>query len=290
MHGMSKRTGVTEIGHVTITVLVENTTERRGLLAEHGLAVLVEARGRRILFDTGAGRALLPNAEALGVNLDSVSAVVLSHGHYDHTGGLKAFLEAHGPVDVYAHPDVFRERYSVKAGEEMRSVGILWKRRQLERWGARFNLKRTTVMLGPGLFLTGAIPRLTEYEKNSEEFKTRSGSSWEEDIIPDDQALVIHSSRGLIVLLGCAHAGLINTLRHVRLITGVTKIHAVFGGTHLKGANIERVNRTIEALDELGVDLIAAGHCTGFEACAALYRELGKRFHCMPVGTVFTVN
>jgi len=281
---------VTEIGSVTITVLVENTTERRGLLAEHGFAVLVEARGRKILFDTGAGRALLPNAEALGVDLASVSAVVLSHGHYDHTGGLKAFLEAHGPVDVYAHPDVFRERYSVKAAEEPKSTGIPWKRRELESWGARFNLERTMVMLGPGMFLTGAIPRLTEYEKTPEEFKTRSGSSLERDIVPDDQALVIHTARGLVVLLGCAHAGLINTLRHVRLVTGMTKIHAVFGGTHLRGASTERINRTIEALGEFGVDLIGVGHCTGFEACAALYREFGKRFHCMPVGTVFSLE
>ena len=157
-------------------------------------------------------------------------------------------------------------------------------------WGARFNLNRTAVMLEPGLFLTGAIPRLTEYEKNSDEFVTPSGSAWEEDNIPDDQALVIYSSRGLIVLLGCAHSGLINTLRHVRLITGVTKIHAVFGGMHLKGADIERVNRTIKALDEFEVDLIAAGHCTGFEACAALYHKLGRQFHCIPVGTVLTVN
>lgn len=281
---------MTEIGPVTITVLVENTTERRGLLAEHGLAVLVEARGRKILFDTGAGWALIPNAEALGVDLGSVSAVVLSHGHYDHTGGLKAFLEAHGPVDVYAHPDVFRERFNVKAREEPQSTGILWKRRQLESLGASFNLERTLVMLGPGLLLTGAIPRLTEYEKTPEEFKTRSGSSWERDIIPDDQALVIHSSRGLVVLLGCAHAGVVNTLRHVRLVTGMTKIHAVLGGTHLRGASIERINRTIEALGEFGVDLIGVGHCTGFEASASLYREFGKRFHCMPVGTVFSLE
>ncbi|MDN5347225.1 MAG: 7,8-dihydropterin-6-yl-methyl-4-(beta-D-ribofuranosyl)aminobenzene 5-phosphate synthase [Clostridia bacterium] len=274
---------------VLLTVLVENTTEQRGLLAEHGFAVLVEAGGKKILFDTGAGRALLPNAEALGVDLKSVDVVVLSHGHYDHTGGLKAFLEVHNPVDIYAHPDVFRERYRVETGKEPRYIGIPWGKEELAAWGAHFHLQETPVNLAEGVSLTGFIPRLTEYETVSNAFQIRSGDGFERDIIPDDQALVIHSQAGLVVLLGCAHAGLINTLRYVQSITGEKKICAVLGGTHLRGAGEERIARTLEALRDFGLDKIGVSHCTGFPASFAFYQVFGKRFFRLPVGTKFSL-
>ena len=101
---------------------------------------------------------------------------------------------------------------------------------------------------------------------------------------------VIRSSKGIVVISGCAHAGLINTLKHVQLLTGEKKIHAFFGGTHLNGVTNERIKRTVEALDEFDLDIVGAGHCTGFEASVALYNELGSKFACIPVGSVFELE
>ncbi len=279
-----------QLAAVSITILVENTVLQPELLAEHGFAALVNVNGRKILFDTGAGHTLISSAGVLGIDLTNVSAVVLSHGHYDHTGGLRDFLKLHGPVDVYAHSDVFSERYTIKKDAAPEYIGIGWTREQLQNEGAMLNLLTTPAELEEGVFLTGAIPRLTPYEKISSKFQVKSNSGWEQDKILDDQALVIRSSKGIVVISGCAHAGLINTLKHVQLLTGEKKIHAFFGGTHLNGVTNERIKRTVEALDEFDLDIVGAGHCTGFEASVALYNELGSKFACIPVGSVFELE
>lgn len=279
-----------ELAVVSITILVENTVRRPELLAEHGFAALVNVNGRKILFDTGAGHTLISNAGVLGVDLIDVSAVILSHGHYDHTGGFRAFLKLHGPVDVYAHPHVFSERYKLQEDMAPEYIGIGWTREQLQNEGAISNLQTTPAELEEGVFLTGAIPRLTPYEKISNKFQVKLNNRWEQDKILDDQALTIRSSKGIVVISGCAHAGLINTLRHVQLLTGEEKIHAFFGGTHLNGATNERIKCTVEALDEFDLDIVGAGHCTGFEASVALYNALGDKFACIPVGSVFELE
>ena len=285
------KSGVVKLATDFITILVENTAQQPGHLAEHGFAALLNVGGRKLLFDTGAGQALIPNAKAMGIDLTSVSAVALSHGHYDHTGGLKDFLRLHhNPVTVYAHPDLFSHRFSISENDPPRYSGIDWTKGQLEQVGAVFDLTATPTDLGSGLFLTGQIPRTVPYEHISDRFQVKTAAGWKKDEILDDQALVIETKTGLVVISGCAHAGLINTLSYAQELSDNKKIAAFFGGTHLIGATDERIKSTIKALAEFDLSLIGAGHCTGFKASALLFSALRDLYRPIPVGSVFELD
>lgn len=274
---------------VKISTICENRTPRPGLLGEHGLSMLLEAGGRKILFDTGAGVTLAGNAAALGLDLTRLDAVVLSHGHYDHTGGLKWVLGIQVPASlaVYGHPHIFGQKYALRKGGVPEYVGVPWKRADMEALGARFCLDRGPVDLGGGIMSTGEIPRTFQAEKSKSPFLLREGESFAEDRILDDQALIVESSAGLIVLLGCAHAGLIETLQHVLSLTGEKRIHAVLGGTHLLNAPEAHLRDTAAALRRFGLRAIAPCHCSGIRATVALHRAFGKR--CLPhqAGSIF---
>lgn len=272
---------------IKITTLCENRTPGFGLLGEHGLSMLLEIGNKRILFDTGSGLSLTVNAQLLGIDLCSLSAVVLSHGHYDHTGGLETLLGKNNSLPVYAHPDIFNGKYLSNQGKDHRYVGPPWSREHLQELGVQFYLAREPIELDEGLIITGQIPRVVEYEKPESHFIQKAERGYVEDPLYDDQALVVESSDGTIVLLGCAHAGLINTLRHVTDLTGKGYIHALLGGTHLLNVSENRLSCILEALGEFQIKKIAPCHCTGFWATVALHRAFGERFLVNQVGSVF---
>lgn len=265
-----------------LTFLVDNAFPRPSLAAEHGLAILVERGEHVVLFDTGASDALVRNAGTLGVDLSRVSAIALSHGHYDHTGGLAALLGVvPKEVPIRVHPGALVRRYSVRPGGEPREIGFRGgteaRRRVLSSEGA--------VGLAPGLVLTGYVPRVNGFEDAGGPFYLDPEGK-EPDIIPDDQALVVMTDAGNILVSGCAHAGIINTLGHAATVTGDDRFLAVVGGMHLKSASPERIARTIRALEESGVERIGPAHCTGDAACAGFAETFGGRFlHCA-AGTV----
>lgn len=272
---------------IEIITLVDNIVFNRGLLAEHGMAFLIRAAGRTILFDTGAGAAVVHNALSLGVDPREITAVVLSHGHDDHTGGVKKICEITGPLPVYAHPDALAAKYRAKPGKEPQYIGVPWSREELEKSGAILHLSRAPVALAEGVLVTGEIPRRQDFETLSPEFCILSGGEYTQDGLLDDQALVLNTKEGLVVILGCAHAGLINTLEYILALTGSSQIYAVIGGTHLKNADAERLEKTLKALLQFGLQHFVASHCTGFRASAALYRALGDKFVFNEVGRVF---
>jgi 7,8-dihydropterin-6-yl-methyl-4-(beta-D-ribofuranosyl)aminobenzene 5'-phosphate synthase len=267
---------------VRMTTISENTAfaRPRGLLAEWGLSILVEVEHQKILLDAGASISAAHNGTLLGLDWSRIDALVLSHGHYDHSGGLRQVLaKINRPVKVIGHPAVFDAKYSQIFKDESPSIiGIPFEKKELERLGAAFQLTGEPVWLSENVVTSGEIPMTTDYETIDPGLYCREGGEMVPDPLPDDQALFVKTSQGLVVLLGCAHRGMINTLRHARKVTGVESIHTVIGGTHLIRASEVQMELTIAELREMKVQRLGVSHCTGMQAAVRLANEFGQQF------------
>jgi 7,8-dihydropterin-6-yl-methyl-4-(beta-D-ribofuranosyl)aminobenzene 5'-phosphate synthase len=271
---------------LVITTLSENTAGRDGFLGEWGLSILVESDDTKVLFDTGQSFSVVHNAKLLGVDLSQVDKIVLSHGHFDHTGGLKHVLGEMGKeIEAIAHPDIWQAKFN-RQGKEARYIGIPFSRRELEDLGASFRLTAEPVAISDSIMTSGEIPIVTDYEDIEPFLVVKANGNFEPDIFRDDQALIIKTPAGLVVILGCAHRGIINTLYHAQKISGVKRIDTVLGGCHLMNASEERIWRTVDALKELGVNRLGVCHCTGMAASVIMAREFGDRFFSNNAGTV----
>jgi 7,8-dihydropterin-6-yl-methyl-4-(beta-D-ribofuranosyl)aminobenzene 5'-phosphate synthase len=263
---------------IKITTLAENTAEL-GCLAEWGLSMLVEADGVKVLFDTGAGVAAVHNARLMDIDLSTVDKIVISHGHHDHTGGLRDVLSLiKKPVEIIAHPDIWAAKYGKWGKHAEHYAGMPFRRELLEGLGARFNLTEKPARLAEHFLTTGEIPMLTEYEEIDSGLYDKETGEMLPDELKDDLAMVIDAAYGLVVILGCAHRGIINTLKQAQKITGKKKIYAAIGGTHLLNADIGRWALTAGDLKEMGVEHLGVSHCTGFEASSYLAQQFGDRF------------
>ncbi len=276
-----------------ITVLCENTVPVPGLLGEHGFAAYVETPEATILFDTGQGFGLVANALRLQKDLRKVSKLVLSHGHFDHTGGLLGFLGVHGPCDIIAHPDILSERFRrVGPGKEehLLSIGIPWPEAYMASRGAKFHWEKSFAEVAPGIYITGEVPRRTSFEGHDPKCVVRRDGEWEPDPFLDDFSLALRTPKGLVVVLGCAHAGIVNILNHVTGKTGEDRIHAVLGGTHLGFLSGTQLDATIDALRKYRIGTLAVSHCTGQGPAGRLAGEFAKGFAFAPVGFTLEVG
>lgn len=273
---------------IKITTLSENTSA--GVLAEWGLSMFIEANGKKILFDTGGGFSAVYNANLMGVDLTAAECIVISHGHYDHTGGLREVLmRMRKKIDIYAHPDIWARKYGRMESGPERYVGIPFVREGLEVMGASFQLADKPIKLSENIMTTGEIPMVNDYEIIEKYLMVKENGELKHDSLKDDLALIINTDYGLVVILGCAHRGIVNTLQHARKISGKDLIYAAIGGTHLVHASRERQEKTAAALQEMGVQYLGVSHCTGFKASAYLAQVFGDRFFQNNAGTQLTL-
>lgn len=270
-----------------ITTLSDNTAGRGRFLAEWGLSFLVETDEVNILFDTGKSISASHNAATVRFDLNQIDKVVLSHGHNDHTGGLRQILrKMKKEVEIIAHPDIWSAKYRRRQGEADKYIGIPFQRQKLESLGARFNLTTKPLKITDSIMTTGEIPMVTEFEQIDPNLFVKEDGGLQPDKLLDDLALVIKTGAGLVVVLGCAHHGIINTLYHAQQLTGVKSIHAILGGAHLISASKERIRLTIAALKELGVQRLGLCHCTDMPAACLLAQEFGDRFFFNKAGII----
>ncbi|MBW2624448.1 MAG: MBL fold metallo-hydrolase [Deltaproteobacteria bacterium] len=277
---------------VQITTLTENTASGGRVLGEWGLSILVETEEAVVLLDTGGPEASAAhNAQRLGKDLSLVDKIVLSHGHTDHTGGLVEVLgQIRKPVEIIGHPEIWAKKYVKLPNWPERYTGIPFQAEMLESLGASFNLTREPVKITDNIMTTGEIEMQTDYEEIDDILFEKRDGELRPDMVPDDLALVINTGEGLAVITGCAHRGIINTLRHAQKITGVDYIHTVIGGTHLFRASDERLELTINDLRAFGIQRLGVSHCTGMLPAARLAQEFGDLFFFNNAGTSLTLD
>jgi len=274
---------------VKLSLLSENRVIDPRLRAEQGFSVHIETDTGTILFDVGQTITLVENAHELNINLKAIQKIVLSHGHYDHTGGLPFVLEKTGPIDVICHPALTNKKYKIyPAGRT--NIGVPWEKRDLVSMGAKFVYKTHPFEVIPDIWISGEIPRRSSFEYVEEVYQQKPSVSYIHDEIHDDMCLVLNTVKGLIIILGCGHAGPINSIKQSMRITKNKQIYAVIGGMHLQHSPDEKIRKIVKNLKTLDPAFVLPLHCTGYYAISRLMAVLQSRVKLLNVGDTFELK
>ncbi|MBW1971213.1 MAG: MBL fold metallo-hydrolase [Deltaproteobacteria bacterium] len=277
-------------GNWRIKILVNNSVPESPYLGEHGISFLIENISDKnpwsFLFDTGqTSEVLLSNAEKMRVNWVNLRGIALSHGHYDHTGGLLGLLEKlDHPVPIIYHPEIFKNRISMIP--HFRSIGVPFKEKDIEKFNMPILRTRNEVYISDELIISGEIPREYDFEENGvDNFFCESDDKYVKDNVMDDKAVIIRlKEKGIFLICGCCHAGLINTLKYAYELTKEKKVFGIIGGLHMAGATDERIEKTIEHLKKYNPSIIVPMHCTGIKESAILWNVFKDKIKFLLVG------
>jgi len=292
-----ERPGV--LDNLRITVLADDCVLYESpYLGQHGVSFLLEGMSgrntKRILIDVGQNfEALLHNMRTSGISPSGIDAIVLTHCHYDHTQGVVRLLREIGRKDiqVIAHPSIFRLHFVTEPYP--RHVGIMPgdSKAEIEKAGGKLSLTEAPVVIMPGIMTTGEVRRPADFEIVSVAVKTIENGMVVDDLMLDDISVVANvKDKGLVIITGCSHAGIINIANQATEVTGCNKLESIIGGLHLIEASDTVINRTVDDLFKLNVAWISAGHCTGFKAQAKLYRVFAERFLPLRTGMQFELG
>lgn len=261
-----------------VTVLIDNMVNSRGLMAEHGLSFYIQKDSKKFIFDTGQGLGLTHNCRQLGVDLDKVTSVVLSHGHYDHTGGIEALLQMNPELTFRGHPDVLKRKYK-EQNEEFIEIGMPEEVKGKLSENIIFN--HHIEEIEEDIFLTGELPPSQPGDRPGS-FKVWD-NGYTQDTFRDEQALYIKTPRGLVVFSGCSHNGIMETLHHIKKISG-EKIYTVMGGFHLEKLGKQEITKIAGEMQQMKIDFLGLCHCTGINAFCYFKQKFKEQVFYCPTG------
>ncbi|MBI4777018.1 MAG: MBL fold metallo-hydrolase [Deltaproteobacteria bacterium] len=273
-----------------VSILCDNSIKAPGFMGEHGFSALIERNGEKLLFDAGSALSIEHNLKKLDRNLEGLTKILVSHGHYDHTGGLKWVLEQVGRVEVVAHPAMFSKhmaRNPEDPNDTGRYIGCPYPREELEQLGAVFRFTDRSIEVVSGVWFLVGIEREQDHVPSDPRLVLPGGGSLQLDPIEDDASLLIETDEDPVLVLGCAHGGVLNILDHAKNEMGVNKLKAILGGTHLLLVGSKDMPEIIEKFEEFSVKLLGVSHCTGMKATLELARHFGDRFELASAGSVF---
>lgn len=269
-------------------ILSNNHASKEEFMTEHGLCILVETGKKRILFDTGESEVFLHNSKKMEHDINSVDYIVLSHGHYDHTNGLK-YIDFNGSsAKICIHPDALKEKYKV-IENELKYIGVLWRLDDINIPKERIIFTSKIEYLDKNTMLVSEIPKTNDFEEIPKHFRIMESEELKEDTFIDEQMLIIKTERGIVILLGCSHPGVINCIEHARRLANENKVRAVIGGMHLKEASTDQIDKTIRCLRDMEVEKIFPLHCTGTEPMMEMKRVLKDQCILCNVGDTIEI-
>jgi len=265
-----------------IHILTDNRTKKRGFLAEHGLSIFIEYENANVLFDTGQSDVYCRNAARMGVDLNKTNCIVLSHGHYDHCGGLIYFPESDRLPKVYVHEAAFAKRYTLNPdGQTCREIGIPWSLDDHAILKSSMIFTQGNKLIAPHVMLCGEIPGTAAFEGEPQGFYMGSEEDKTTDMMKDEQMLILVTNKGLCIFLGCSHPGVVNCLNYALKLFPGREVNTLVAGMHLDSVAPLRIQRTIQTMLDLNIQRIIPLHCTGIFAICEMKRFFGSR--CLPL-------